>query len=63
MFNQNLLKMEKIRNEKDFLSEAEMINVMGGMLEPCTEQEGIRIYIQNGCSWADCSLVCGPIKQ
>lgn len=55
--------MGKIRNEKDFLSEAEMINVMGGTLESCTEREGIRIFIQNGCSWADCSLVCGPIKQ
>ncbi len=52
--------MERIRNEKDFLSEAEMINVMGGTSESCTEQEGIRIFIQNGCSWADCSVVCGP---
>lgn len=41
--------MEKIRNEKDFLSEAEMINVMGGTLGPCTEWCGWFIKAENGC--------------
>lgn len=52
--------MGKIRNEKDFLSEAEKINVMGGMSGSYSLQEDVFLYILRGCGWADCKRVCGP---